>query len=444
MNDDHDKLRAEIERRVRRMAANLPSSSLGRLSRAAFAALRGGRLALGKRESLDVDALSKLVSSLGQLKGVAMKVGQVMSYLDLDLPEELRAALTLLQTQSPAMSFVEVRAVVETELGDRAAELLTHMDAAPAAAASIGQVHRGRLDDGTEVAVKVQYPEIERAVAADFRAAAIGATFASLIAPNADVDGVVNEAKRALLEECDYDREAAYQERFGAIFRDHGTVVVPDVHRRFSARRVLTTTWMNGASFDAFLGGSPAQPARDAFGRALFEFYVGTLLRHGLCNWDPHPGNYIALKDGHVAMLDYGSTREFDPNTVKSLRALTLAMHLDERQALHAAFVELGIVHESDPYDFGAVREIVRSLYGPMLRDKECAITLGEARPFSAVAEFKREMLKLHLRPELLFLFRVRFGIMSVLARLGAHANWRRIERGFADDQRRVAAERGS
>src|SRR5215472_17309356 len=432
-------VRDELERRLLALGDRLPTSPLGRLGRTVLAGLRGGRVAWRARQSddqpIDINALAAVVTSLGQLKGIAMKTGQLLSYLDLPLPPELRSALAVLQTHSPPMPFERVADIVKTELGGRAGPLLEHMAPLPAAAASIGQVHRARLPDGTQVAVKVQYPGIEKAITSDFRAADAGKRFVGLIAPGASVDAVMREARRALLEECNYEREALYQQRFGRIYRDHPTLAVPAVHRSYCSRRVLTTSWVDGLRFDDFVAATPPAVERDRFGRALFEFYVGTLYRHGLLNWDPHPGNYVFMGGGRLAMLDYGATREFDRIFVQKLAALTRAVHTDTHAALHAALVNLDMVPNNDTYDFESARALVRSFYGAMVRDEIVSIEPGEAIPVRTLLQNKRELMKLRLPGELLFIFRIRFGLMSVLARLGARANWYRIEQGLTNTE---------
>ena len=432
-------VRDELERRLLALGDRLPTSPLGRLGRTVLAGLRGGRVAWRARQSddqqIDINALAAVVTSLGQLKGIAMKTGQLLSYLDLPLPPEMRSALAVLQTHSPPMRFERVADIVKAELGGRAGPLLEHMAPLPAAAASIGQVHRARLPDGTQVAVKVQYPGIEKAITSDFRAADVGKRFVSLVAPGATVDAIVRESRRALLEECDYEREASYQQRFARIYRDHPTLAVPAVHRSYCSRRVLTTNWVDGLRFDDFVAATPPGLERDRFGEALFEFYVGTLYRHGLLNWDPHPGNYVFLGDGRLAMLDYGSTREFDRAFVEKLAALARAVRADTRAALHAALVDLDMVPNDNTYDFQGARSLVRSFYGAMLRDEILSIEPGEALPLGTLLENKRNLVKLRLPGELLFILRIRFGLMSVLARLGARANWYRIEQGFIDSE---------
>jgi predicted unusual protein kinase regulating ubiquinone biosynthesis (AarF/ABC1/UbiB family) len=438
MNDRPRSLREQLERRLLALDAKLPTSSLGRLGRAAAAGLRGARLALRGRDvgddPLDLESLVALATSVGQLKGIAMKAGQLLSYLELQLPPELKAALAVLQTHSPPMPFERVIEIVTAELGEHAPPLLAEMKASPVAAASIGQVHRATLPTRQDVAVKIQYPGMETAIATDFRPAALGTRFASLLAPGANVDAIVSEARGALLDECDYEREARYQGRFARIYAGHATLAVPQVHSPYCSRRVLTTTWMDGLRFDDYLATNPAQSERDRCGEALFEFYVGTLFRHGLYNWDPHPGNYIFLQDGRIAMLDYGSTREFDRRFVQKLARLTRAVHTDTRDALHRELCDLGFVKEGQTYDFETARGLVRSFYGPMLRDETLPIEPGEAKPFGAVLESKRELLKLHLPGEFLFILRIRFGVMSVLAKLGARANWYQLERRFAEN----------
>ena len=432
-------LRDELERRLLALGDRLPTSSLGRVGRTALAGLRGGRIAWrakqGEQQPPDIDALAAVVASIGQLKGIAMKSGQLLSYLDLPLPPEMRSALAVLQTHSPPMPFERVTEIVRAELGGRAAPLLEHMAPVPAAAASIGQVHRATLPDGTQVAVKVQYPGIEKAITSDFRAAAVVKRFVGLVSPAANVDSVMREAQHALLEECNYQREAFYQERFARIYRDHPTLAVPAVHRSYCSGRVLTTSWVDGLRFDDFIAATQRGLERDRFGEALFEFYMGTLFRHGLCNWDPHPGNYVFRSDGRLAMLDYGSTREFDQGFVQKLAALMQAARTDTRAALHAALLQLKLVSNDNAYDFESARSLVRSFFGPMLRDESVAIEPGQAMPLGTLLENKRKLVKLRLPGELLFVFRIRFGLMSVLAQLGARANWYRIVQAFTNSE---------
>ncbi len=436
MAGSDDKIRERLVRMLLEDRREISTSSLARIGRTAWNLLRAGRIIRkkerqGKEIPIEVEKLVKIVSSIGGLKGVSMKMGQIMSYIDVAVPEELREALSVLQTHAQPMEFERVRDIVRAELPARADELLSRMSAVPVAAASIGQVHRAELSDGTPVAVKVQYPEIEEAIRNDFRPAAVGTRLAGLFFPHARVESFVEEARTRFLEECDYLHEAQAQECFASLFSDHPVVLVPQVHTSFCSRRVFTSTFAEGRHFEDYLRSDPAQEDRDRFGAALFEFYVGTLFRHGLYNCDPHPGNYIFLADGRVAVLDYGCTRKFEPEFVEKLAALTRAVQADDRESLHRAFLDLGMVKEGRKYDFDTARSLVRSFHGPMLKDEPLRVDLGEALDFGSAFRAKLQLLKLTLPAEFVFLFRIRFGLLSVLARLGSRANWYHLERGF-------------
>jgi predicted unusual protein kinase regulating ubiquinone biosynthesis (AarF/ABC1/UbiB family) len=363
-----------------------------------------------------------------------MKLGQIMSYIDVDMPKELRDALSVLQTHAQPMEWDVVRGLVRGELGQRGEQLLEQMEPEPISAASIGQVHRATLPDGTLVAVKVQYPEIAKAIEADFGPMAAAAGMLSVFYYQARVGQFTREAKDRFLEECDYLHEAHCQHRFAELNADHPILIVPAVHGEFCSRRVLTTTFVDGRSFDALLAADPPQAERDRIGAALFEFYLGSLLRHQIYNCDPHPGNYLFRDDGRVAMLDHGCTRQFEPGFVAKLANLTRAVHGDRRDAIHRALLALGIVREHKRYDYETIRDFLRGFYGPMLIDEVRQMDLSEAMDMREALRKDRQLARFNLPGEFLFLLRIRFGLMSVLSRLGARANWYRLERQYVQD----------
>jgi predicted unusual protein kinase regulating ubiquinone biosynthesis (AarF/ABC1/UbiB family) len=381
----------------------------------------------------DLARIEALVTRLGALKGLPMKMGQIMSYLDVDLPEESRRILGLLQTQSPATAFDRVEAVIREDLGDRADALLAGLDRTPASIASIGQVHRGRLPDGTDVAVKVRHPDIEEAIRSDFRSAKVGMMFAAAIMPGmgATARDFAAEMEARLLEECDYELEATHQERFGALLAGHPVIVVPSVHRAFSGARVLTTTWEAGEDLETFHARA-TQPERDRAGAALFDLYIGTLYRHGLFHADPHPGNYHFRPDGHVVVFDYGCVREFEPDVAAAFVALAEAVRADDRERIVAALRGLGAEPSAKDSAYEHLRGLLRSFFGPML-------VPGPHRIEGRIVIDARQMMKdklaiarLRLPGRLMFLFRIRFGLFAVLSRLGSVNDWAALEHGFA------------
>ncbi len=442
MSKHRSALKEEMIRELMGAAGEkVPTSSFGRIGRTAFAVLRSGRMiAAGKRrkkgddQDMDMEKMVKIITSVGRLKGVAMKMGQIMSYIDMAMPEELRDALSVLQTHAQPMPFARVRELVTSELGENGRRLLERMEEIPISSASIGQVHKAKLPDGALVAVKIQYPEIARAIEADFGPASIGTKMASLFYPHAKIDNFVAEARERFLEECDYLHEAHSQNRFHELYSDHPTLIVPAVHGDFCSQRVLTTTFVNGLEFDGFLKTNPPQEERNRIGEALFEFYLGSLFRHQLYNCDPHPGNYLFLDDGRIAMLDHGCTRQFETKFVAKLANLTRAVHEDNRQSIHQALVKLKMVRDDKPYDYETILGFLRSFYGPMLHDGVEKVDLSSAMEMRDVFAKKKQLMKFSLPGEFLFLFRIRFGLMSVLSRLGALANWYQLEKRYLED----------
>jgi predicted unusual protein kinase regulating ubiquinone biosynthesis (AarF/ABC1/UbiB family) len=417
----------------------LPTSSLGRLQKTASAAARIGIGALAGRlrgeefniGSLPPEAVARLVETLGELKGVAMKAGQILSYVDGSLSPEARRLLAVLQVMSQPTAFTHIQRIIVEDLGPRGRTLLARLEREPVASASIGQVHRAVREDGTRVAVKVRHPGIEEAIRADFKTAAVGTFFANLAVAGANVEGFVAEAEARLLEECDYRLEARRQIRFGEIFAGHASITIPAVHLDVCGPRVLTSTWHDGAGLDAFLGTAAYAAERVRAARALYEFYVGTLYRHGLFNADPHPGNLLFAPDGHVTILDHGCVREFAPDVVVWLARLSRAVRADDARDIQTALTALGVAHASR--DFDVTRSILRGFYAPLLEPGRHRVEPDQAISMGQVAKLKKSLLRLRLPGKLMFLFRIRIGLYAVLARMGARLDWIELEEELAD-----------
>ncbi len=425
--------RQDLRRQLLAGRAHLPTGRLSRLGKTALAVVRGAKN-WGATQELDEQALARWIASIGELKGLAMKMGQILSYVDLALPEQVQQALSVLQTHAQPMSPDELKRVLQAELGEKADQLLNSLEFPPVAAASIGQVHRATLElrgVSRRVAVKVQYPQVEQAIRADFASALIAPLMSQLAYPGARIEPLISEARERFLEECDYRVEARAQAEFGRLFSGHGTLLVPQVFGELSTQRVLTTEYVDGRSFEEFLDSDPELSSRDRLGQALFDFYVGSLFKHGVYNCDPHPGNYLFLDGDRVAMLDYGCTRRFEPDFIQKLARLVLAVHDDDRAVLAQALRGLDIASDS-PELFETARALMRAYLGPTLEAGVRPIELGGTISMRQALASKRQLMKLHLPGEFLFLFRIRFGLLSVLARLQARADWADLERRYA------------
>jgi predicted unusual protein kinase regulating ubiquinone biosynthesis (AarF/ABC1/UbiB family) len=405
----------------------VPTSSLGRLRRTAGAALRLGTGRLLHGSALDNQTISKLVLALGELKGTAMKLGQIASYVGTDLPSPVRRQLAVLQRSSQPAPFAHVEATVREDLAGRAEDLLRGLDRTPVATASIGQVHRGTLPDGTRVAVKVRHPGIDQAIRADFKSAQVGKVLAGLLAPGANVKEMIAEAEARFLEECDYAAELRRQEQFRALYASHDTLVVPRGYAEWSGPRVLTSQWLEGRRLED-VAARASQAERDRYGRALYAFYIGSLYRHGLFNADPHPGNLLFAEDGRLAVLDYGCVREFDAQTVRLLVALSLAVREDDAGGIRRALVGLGTKEPEAGPGFEVTRRLLRSFFAPVLTAGVHRIPPDAAFDLRQLTADKRNLAKLRLPGKLLFLFRIRFGLHAVLSTLRAQVDWRALE----------------
>ncbi len=310
------------------------------------------------------------------------------------------------------------------------------MDPIPVSIASIGQVHRA-APHGRLAAVKVRHPHVEESIRSDLSGAAIATAIAGTMLPGigASAREFVNEAKARFLEECDYQLEAERQRLFHRVFADHPDLVVPEVLEPWCGPRVLTSSWEDGLDFETFVA-SATQPERDRAGRALFEAYVGTLYRRGLFHADPHPGNYRFREGGVVVLFDYGCVRVFEPEVVGAFVALARAVRAGEEGRMRSALRGLGAEPGPSAKAFSRIRALLEGFFAPMLTPGPHPIDASVALDLRQVASDKLAIARIRLPGTLLFLMRLRFGLYSVLARLGAVCDWGALEAGWADGPR--------
>ena len=395
----------------------------------------------GRREAAErrqAEAAEQILEVLGNMKGAAMKAGQVASFIDTGaFPEESReriqAKLAELRDSAPRVSFKQMRRVMEDDLGQKIGDAFAEFDEDAIAAASIGQVYRATLHDGREVAVKVQYPGVAAAVRSDLQNLGIIMRVAKRIAPGMDAKAMTAEIRERLSDELDYEHEAQSQRAFAREWRDHPFIVIPDVVSSLSRERVLVTEWVDGLGFEQ-VRELPA-PDRDRFGEIVFRFFFGSLYRNGHFSGDPHPGNYKLMADGRVAFLDFGMTKRLSRAHLEAeVAALRLGMEGDAA-GLHAQLASIGFFDASDPQlSPEAVLEHFRAVTAWYTED--WVITLDRALVAQVLVDFgdprsehwelmKRETMP----PDALLARRMEALTLGVLGQLGATANWHRIAR---------------
>ena len=302
-----------------------------------------------------LETAKQIVAVLGTMKGAAMKLGQVMSFLDVGLVpeehrEEFQRELAKLRDAAPTVSFKQMRRVIEEDLEDPIDELFESFDEEPIAAASIGQVYRATLaDDGREVAVKVQYPGVAAAVRADLQNLDMIMRLLKRMTPGLDVKAITEEIRERIVEELDYELEAQNQRSLARIYAGHPFIFVPEVVSSLSRERVLVSEFVNGVGFEELK--ERDQDERDRIGEIVFRFFIGCLYRHRQFSGDPHPGNFLLLDDGRVAFLDFGLFKRMEAAPVELELAAQRAVVEGDAPTLHALLAKSGFLPEPERVD---------------------------------------------------------------------------------------------
>ncbi len=336
--------------RIARLAAGQGTRQLGTQAANLTRSDKGRQVALERRH---VEAAEQIVTALGTMKGAAMKMGQVLSFLDVGLvPEEYREEfqrkLGELRDAAPKVRFSDMRKVIESELGAPLGELFGTFEEEPVAAASIGQVYRATLPDGREVAVKVQYPGVAQAVRADIQNLGMILRVMKQVAPGLDVKATAEEVRNRIGEELDYELEAQHQRSLARIFRGHPFIVVPDVVTSLSREKVLVTGFVRGAGFDAIK--EMDQATRDRVGEVVFRFFMGCMYRHHQFSGDPHPGNFMLMDDGRVAFLDFGLFKVMPKELIEIELECQRAGHEGDGERLHEIWAETGFLQHPERF----------------------------------------------------------------------------------------------
>jgi len=394
----------------------------------------GAQDALERRQ---LEAAEQIVTVLGTMKGAAMKLGQVLSFLDVGLVpeehrEEFQAKLAELRDAAPKVAFKDMRKVIEQELDDEIGELFASFDEDPIAAASIGQVYRATLHDGRDVAVKVQYPGVAAAVRADMQNLGLIMRVVKRMTPGLDVKAVTDEIRLRIDEELDYELEAQNQRSLARIFRGHPFIVVPDVVTRMSRERVIVSEFVEGTGFEQ-LKRYP-QADRDRLGEIIFRFFFGCLCRHHQFSGDPHPGNFMLLADGRVAFLDFGLFKRMAAADVESELAVGRAVADGDAELVHELLAHNGFLPSPERVSPTDLLAYMEDTVGWYTTDAELQLTPELATRVAIESSDPRSrhfrtLRHQDLRSEHLFTVRMLLLTLAVLGQLRARANWHRIAR---------------
>jgi predicted unusual protein kinase regulating ubiquinone biosynthesis (AarF/ABC1/UbiB family) len=411
--------------------ASLPLGAAGRATLGIGKRL-SGRSPEAVQAELQQRTAEQLFAVLGQLKGGAMKLGQTLSVFEAAVPEEVaapyREALVKLQEEAPPMPVRTVHAVLSQQLGGRWRERFSDFDDAPAAAASIGQVHRATWRDGREVAVKIQYPGAGTALMADLNQLARFARLFAAMFPGMDVKPLIAELKARVIEELDYGLEADAQRTFAAAYAGDEQILVPRVVA--SAPKVIVSEWVEGTPLARVIA-SGSREERDRSGLLLAVLHFSGPERAGLLHADPHPGNFRLMPDGRLGVIDFGATARLPDGHPEPIgRLLRWALEGRAEDVLADLRTE-GFVRPGIEVDAQGVLDYLRPLLAPVESHsfrftrawmQEQAARIGDPR--NDASKLGRQ---LNLPPAYLLIHRVTIGSIGVLCQLDAGGDFRGV-----------------
>jgi len=429
------KSRARRTAKIGGLAAGQALRQAGTIATNVARTKEGREAALERRH---MEAAEQIVAALGTMKGAAMKVGQVLSFVDTGLipPEhrdEFQRKLAALRDAAPTVSFKEMRKVIEDDLDDPLDEIFSEFNEQPIAAASIGQVYRARLaQDDREVAVKVQYPGVAAAVRADLQNLGMILRVVKRIAPGLDPKTIGAEIRDRIEEELDYELEAQNQRTLARIYKGHPFIVVPEVVTSLSRERVLVTDFVEGIGFEEVKRYPQAE--RDRIGEILFRFYFGCLYRHHQFSGDPHPGNSMLLADGRVAFFDFGLFKRMPSEAVELEMEVARAVIEGDTATIMQLGTKVGFFPEPEKFDPARVLEHFRAASGWYTVDREVTLTPELATQVlidmsDPRSEYFGQLRHESAPPDHIFGRRMEVLTLAVLSQLRAHGNFHRIAR---------------
>lgn len=429
---------SDIPRKAVTRAAKLATLPVGYAGRAAWGLGKrvGGAPAEAVAAELQARSAAQLFAVLGELKGGAMKFGQALSIFESVLPDEIsgpyRATLTKLQDSAPPLPPDRVHAVLARELGPGWRSRFTEFDDIPAAAASIGQVHRAVWKDGRAVAVKVQYPGAGKALMSDVQQISRVARVATAWVPGIDIKPILDELRDRMAEELDYRIEAVHQETVAEAFDGHPDVQVP--HVVHGTEHVIVSEWIDGDPLSRVIADGTAAE-RDRAASLYLEFLLAGPDRAGVLHADPHPGNFRITPDGRLGVIDFGACNRLPAGLPPQMGELVTLAVTGEAQQVLDRLRELGFVRTTIDLDAERLLEYLEPFLDP-LREEEFTFSRSWLRDvFAHINDPRRPNytvgMKLNLPPEYLLIHRVWLGGIGVLCQVGGTVRGRELINQF-------------
>jgi len=415
------------------LAGRVGASVLG--GRASELVRSGPQKEIKRAENLVRNAV-RVVETLGEMKGAAMKVGQMLSLQVGMLPPEVAKVLRALQQQAPRVPSEVMRYEVEGSLGAPIDELFAEFEEEAFAAASIGQVHRGRMHDGRRVAIKIQYPLIREVVQADLKnlKTLMKSLFSMVF--DADFEPLWKEMHDVLLEELDYEHEAANMTRMRDLHADVPEIVIPRVIEELSSERVLTMEYLEGISAEEACSSAFSQAARDRWGVVLFALEMRGLFEHRLMHADPNLANFSFLEDGRIIVYDFGCLKKVPARVAVGYARLFLSILEDRRVEVPDVLAAIGLVKANgDPIDQALIGPYI-DLFAEILREDPPYVFGEDEDLYQKIMDLGManwtHASDLRFPEDIIFIDRALAGHFGNLINLRASGSWRKLIERYA------------
>ena len=422
----------------------VPRGQVGRAGQLALMAARGVGIwtssrarrvfaAADQSERLRGEELEKLshilAETFGRLKGGMMKVGQILSLIT-DISPKFVNPLRRMNLVAERSENHLINEIIRDQLGDSPENIFDEWNPDPIAIGSVGQVYKARLKSGQVVCVKVQHPGVEESLESDLKLLRVIKPMIRRFFPMSDSSAIYDEIRARLLSELDYELEVKNQEAFRNLFEGHSGILVPRVFSEYSRKKIITTEYVDGLSFDVFVR-TASQSERNNAGRNIVDAFLRSIWPHGLFNCDPHPNNYVFLDGGRIALLDFGCVRHWNSQFVNAWGSIILSAIDGDVDACHRAWIESGGYKSDQPIDRQMLLSLSRTMCEPVITDTSYTFTHDFVRRNSDSIYLANTKLKKFFSPppESTMMMRFAWGLYSVLADLAATNNWHRIVR---------------
>ena len=395
----------------------------------------------GFHNTLHNKTAETLLNSLGELKGLPMKIGQILSYMEGAVPTEYKEiyhkSLNQLQVMSHPLSWEDFKDIFERDLKKSPEDIFAEFDYKPIAAASIGQVYLAKLKSGEKVAVKIQYPEIAKALDGDLKNVNAIISALTKIIPGLEIGDMVKESTNKLKEECDYNKEIEYQQTFRKLWENESQIYIPKVYKEFSTSHILVTEYVKGLPFDTITKEYTSEQ-KNNLGKLLFNFVFKSIIKHGYFNGDPHPGNFIFMNDNQIACLDFGCVQQIKNQTRQDLNNLIFNIIKGTRGKPLWKLVKkaIGISDTLNNDMWEVIEKTVLCCFEPIIAEQ----------PYKFSDEYTKRIIRVSMQAKIALaksmfksgkfsinkegidlLSRAAFGLNSLLVSLKAEADWVKI-----------------